>query len=379
MQVVQGQWSADAGWRFDAAAASGLPESAQLVLYFAAPGTLDDGSRLRELRARCPAAKLVGCTTGGEILGSEVYDGTIAAAAIRFAAARVELRSENVESCGGSYQAGCRLGAGLPHPGLRGVFVLSDGTRVNGSDLVRGLKETLPDGTVLTGGLAGDGAAFKATLVGADAEPVAGAILALGFYGDGLDIRHGSFGGWDAFGPERLITRADGNVLFELDGEPALDLYQRYLGDEAANLPGSALLFPLRVRMQQDRGADLVRTVVGVDEERRALIFAGDVPAGCTAQLMHGDFDHLIDGAGIAARQAVGDGSAALAILVSCIGRKLLLGQRIAEEVEAVTAVLGAACTPIGFYSYGEISPHAFTGSCELHNQTMTITVIREA
>lgn len=377
MRVELGQWTADSGWRFEAAASSDLP-AAQLVLYFAAPGTLTDAQRLRELRDLCPAAKLVGCTTGGEILGAEVYDGTIAAAAIRFSRAVVELRSEHVDACGGSREAGRRLGMALPHQGLRGVFVLSDGTRVNGSDLVRGVKETLPEGTILTGGLAGDGAAFKATLVGADAEPAAGIILALGFYGEGLDIRHGSFGGWDAFGPERLITRSEGNVLYELDNQPALDLYKRYLGEEAANLPGSALLFPLRVRASQNQATDLVRTVVGIDEERRAMIFAGDVPVGCSAQLMRGNFEHLIDGAGIAARQACGDGGPSLAILVSCIGRKLLLGQRVAEEVEVVAGVLGSDCAPIGFYSYGEISPHDFTGSCELHNQTMTVTVFRE-
>ena len=377
MRVELGQWTSDSGWRFEAAGTSGL-HSAQLVLYFAAPGTLADGQGLRDLRALYPAAKLVGCTTGGEILGADVYDGTIAAAAVSFARAGIELRCEDVDSCGGSHEAGRRLGTHLPHQGLRGVFVLSDGTRVNGSDLVRGLKEALPAGTILTGGLAGDGAAFKATLVGADAEPVAGAILALGFYGDGLDIRHGSFGGWDAFGPERLITRSEGNVLYELDHQPALDLYKRYLGEEAANLPGSALLFPLRVRASENQGTDLVRTVVGVDDEHHAMIFAGDVPVGCSAQLMRGNFEHLIDGAGVAARQAGGDGTASLAILVSCIGRKLLLGQRVAEEVEAVTGVLGPGCAPIGFYSYGEISPHDFTGSCELHNQTMTITVFRE-
>ncbi|MBI5166048.1 MAG: FIST C-terminal domain-containing protein [Magnetospirillum sp.] len=376
MHVGSGRWTAEAGWQFDATATD--LDAAQLVLYFAAPGALTDGSRLRELRQRFPVAKLVGCTTGGEIFGAEVYDGTIAVAAIRFARAHVALHAEQIDACGGSFEAGRRLGAGLPHPGLRGVFVLSDGTRVNGSELVRGLKEGLPEGVVLTGGLAGDGAAFKLTLVGADRDPVAGTILALGFYGDSLDIRHGSFGGWDTFGPERRITRSDGNILYELDGEPALDLYKRYLGEEAARLPGSALLFPLRVKAHPDQATEVVRTVVGIDEPRHAMIFAGDVPTGSTAQLMHGDFEHLIEGAGMAARQAYGDGTASLAILVSCIGRKLLLGQRIAEEVEAVTGVLGPQCVPIGFYSYGEISPHDFSGSCELHNQTMTITVIHE-
>lgn len=376
MLVGSGQWTMKAGWQFDATAPR--LETPQLVLYFAAPGILADRTRLEGLRRAFPTAKLVGCTTGGEILGTEVSDGTIVAVAVQFAHSHVELRSETLEGCGGSYETGRRLGSELPHQGLRAAFVLSDGTQCNGSDLVRGLKETLPADTILTGGLAGDGAAFVETLVGADGDPAPGQVLALGLYGDRLEIRHGSFGGWDSFGPERVITRSEGNVLYELDDQPALDLYKRYLGEEAAHLPGSALLFPLRVRAHQDQAADLVRTVVGIDEERRAMIFAGDVPCGSSAQLMRGDFDHLIAGAGTAARQAGADGSAALAILVSCIGRKLLLGQRVAEEVEAVAGVLGPDCLPIGFYSYGEISPHQFTKSCELHNQTMTITILDE-
>ncbi len=375
MRVDLGQWTEAAGWRFRSPA--GDPAAVQLVLYFASPALCHDISWWQALRTAYPSAKLVGCTTGGEILGSDVYDGTVVVAAIGFARARVDLRAVAIEDCATSLEVGRRLGDGLPPQGLRGVFVLSDGTRVNGSDLVRGLKEVLPDGAILTGGLAGDGDAFRSTLVGADGVPAAGMVCAIGFYGDDLNIRHGSFGGWDAFGPERHVTRSSGNVLYELDGEPALDLYKRYLGDEAANLPGSALLFPLRVR-SDEAGSEVVRTVIGVDEERRGMIFAGDVPEGAVAQLMRGNFEHLVEGAGKAARQAATAERDGLAILVSCIGRKLLMGQRVAEEVEAAGEVFGAAFPAIGFYSYGEISPHDFTGSCELHNQTMTITVLGE-
>jgi hypothetical protein len=85
-----------------------------------------------------------------------------------------------------------------------------------------------------------------------------------------------------------------------------------------------------------------------------------------------------VDGAGRAAESAAAVSGPCLGLLVSCIGRKLLMGQRIAEEVEIVADVLGAGASLMGFYSYGEISPHGFTGKCELHNQTMTITTISE-
>lgn len=373
MQIGLELWTPDRGWL---AVGEGLGAPAHLVLYFAAPGVMADGGLLADMRGRYPGAPIVGCTTGGEILGESVHDGALVVAALRFEQARVRVASRAIGGRQDSSAVGRALATDLTAEDLRGVLVLSDGLNVNGSDLVRGLKDVLPAEVVLTGGLAGDGAAFVSTLVGADADPRTGMVAAIGFYGARLDIRHGSFGGWDAFGPERLITRSAENVLYEIDGEPALDLYCRYLGDEASNLPGSALLFPLRIRSPHDLGTDLVRTVVGIDAANKAMIFAGDVPAGHVCQLMRGNFDHLIDGAGRAATQVGGGGG--LAILISCIGRKLLLGQRVDEEVEAVCRVLGDGCRTIGFYSYGEISPHGATASCALHNQTMTITLIDE-
>ncbi|MBI5121427.1 MAG: FIST C-terminal domain-containing protein [Rhodospirillales bacterium] len=349
----------------------------QLVLYFASPGLLNDGQRYQELRAAFPGAHLIGCTTGGEILGEEVLDGTIAVTVIQFEQGKIEVASHALTEGENSRVAGRAMAARLRHDGLKAVFILSDGTKINGSDLVTGVREVVGDQVIITGGLAGDGADFKQTLVGCDAQPAEGMLAIIGFYG-AVNINHGSFGGWDRFGPERIITKSEANVLFELDNEPALDLYKRYLGEEAQRLPASALLFPLSVRSGADDKGDVVRTVVGIDEAKKAMIFAGDVPQGYIAQLMRGNFDHLVEGAQKAAEQAGQPPAASLAILVSCIGRKLLLEQRIVEEVEAVAPVLGAAARLTGFYSYGEISPHGFTGKCELHNQTMTITVISE-
>ena len=232
----------------------------------------------------------------------------------------------------------------------------------------------------MTGGLAGDGARFEVTLVGADGAPEEGRIAAIGLYGQSLTVGHGSVGGWDVFGPERTITRSSGNVLYELDGKPALDLYRTYLGDEAKNLPGSGLLFPLKIRPPHGPTQDVVRTIVGIDEDANSLIFAGNIPEGYVGQLMRGNFENLIEGAAEAARMAGSavNGERKLVVLVSCIGRKLLLGQPIGEEVEAVSQVFGEETPVIGFYSYGEISPHAQTGICDLHNQTMTVTVLAE-
>jgi len=354
-----------------------------LVLYFGSREMLADGARYRELRAMFPKACLMGCTTGGQIHGDELDD-DLNAIALRFDASKNKATSEEINNADDSRRCGEEIGRKLASPDLAGVFVLSDGLNVNGSELVAGITAQVGDVSI-TGGLAGDGPEFVETLVGIDSPPRSRMIAAVGFYGKAVKVGHGSAGGWDVFGPNRRITRAKGNILLELDGKPALDLYARYLGEDEVNaLPGSALLFPLQIHDPKRPNHKIVRTILAVDRDEKSMTFAGDMPEGWDAQLMRGTFDRLASGAANAAQQARDglDGcrdNDGVAILVSCIGRRLLMGQRALDEVEAAGAALGSKLHRLGFYSYGEISPHAVSGICELHNQTMTVTTITEA
>jgi hypothetical protein len=382
MRVAQLTWSDTAGW----AVAPGERTHADLVFFFGSRQALACGARYRELRAMYPDAHILGCSTGGQIRNQDVSDDEIAAAAIRFDATPLRVACEPAPAPERSRACGEAIGRALAAPSLVGIFVLSDGLNVNGSELVAGIIGAVGKQVSVTGGLAGDGAEFRETLVGADCPPRKQVVAAVGFYGTAIRIGHGSAGGWDEFGPRRQITHSRGNVLFEFDGEPALDLYERYLGeDEARGLPGSGLLFPLRIFDPERPDHDIVRTILAVDHQARSMTFAGDVPEGWTAQLMRGNFDRLAAGAAMAARQAadgVGPGrtgSDQVAILVSCIGRRLLMGQHTADELEAASAEFGPHIPQLGFYSYGEISPHRVSGVCELHNQTMTVTMIAEA
>ena len=354
-----------------------------LIIYFGSRTALASGAAFEQLKATCPGAMILGCTTGGQIHEHDAVDDEITGVAIRFDETKIRLVSEMVGCSADSRSCGRAIGERLLAPDLAGIFILSDGLNVNGSELVAGITEMIGPHIPLTGGLAGDGSQFEETLVGANCAPQSRMVAGIGFYGNAIRIGHGSAGGWDVFGPWRTVTRSQGNVLFELDGEPALNLYERYLGDEAEGLPGAGLLFPLQIQNPDNADHRIVRTILAVDRDKRSLTFAGDVPEGWSAQLMRGNFDHLSRGAADAARQAtegLADGQATngVALLVSCIGRRLLMGQRVSEEIEAAGAVLGTQFARLGFYSYGEISPHAVSGICELHNQTMTITTITE-
>src|SRR6202051_1748625 len=344
MQAHQLSWTETSGWR----GGNGHGGSENLVLFFGARQALACGARYRELRAMFPNAHILGCSTGGQIVNDDVTDDEIAVATLHFDTTRLRLACEAASAPENSRSCGEAIGRSLAADDLAGIFVLSDGLNVNGSELVAGLTSAVDPRVSVTGGLAGDGAKFQETLVGSDCEPRKQTVAAVGFYGPPVRIGHGSAGGWDEFGPRRRITRSRGNVLFELDGEPALDLYERYLGeDDVKGLPGTALLFPLRIRNPDRPDHDIVRTILAVDHETRSMTFAGDVPEGWTAQLMRGNFDRLAAGAAKAARQAA-DGIGEIqtgdqvAILVSCIGRRLLMGQHISDELEAVSAEIGS-------------------------------------
>lgn len=382
MKVEKRLWTAAGGWQLLRAGTEAA--NAQVVVIFGSRGALSDPAHLPALRQAYPAARLVGCSTAGEIAGTDVLDDSIVAVALAFEHTTVRVVQQSLAGAEGSAAAGTALAQALMQgpdaSTLAHVLVFSDGIHVNGSALVAGMQQQLPAHVMVTGGLAGDGAAFERTLVVCDTEVSDRTIVAVGLYGDRLRVGHGSLGGWDPFGPERMITRSEGNVLYELDGAPALSLYKSYLGAHAKDLPNSGLLFPLSIRETAD-GRSVVRTILAVDEAAGSLIFAGDVPQGHRAQLMKANFDRLIDGAqgaAVSAATEFGDGSPAVALLISCVGRKLVLKQRIEEEVESVRDVLGDGAALVGFYSYGEIAPGNASRCSELHNQTMTITTLDE-
>jgi hypothetical protein len=371
------RWLPDHGWHSRGTRLSGF--RADLLLVFGDGRRLAESDALPSLERAHPNAVIASVSTAGEIVDQSVLEGSVVALAMEFASTQVRAVRETIGVDESSDVIAERLASRLSPADLAHVFLFSDGLHVNGSTLAQGLAARLPKGVALTGGLAGDGDRFVRTCVGLGSSVAERDVVAIGLYGRALHVGYGSVGGWDAFGPERLITRAHGNVLRSLDGEPALALYKRYLGPAAAGLPASALLFPLAL-LRGDGSPPLVRTVLAVNDNDDSMTFAGDVPEGASVRLMRANFDRLVDGAELAALEAhsrLGRGASA-AVLVSCVGRRLVLKQRVEDEIDGVRSVLGPETSIAGFYSYGEISPVADAAGCELHNQTMTITTLVE-
>jgi hypothetical protein len=380
MKIASFCYENEGGWVETLNSYADFDSPQTLIIIFGDSSYSDKPQLIQQISKTYPNSKIIGCSTAGEVLGQTITEKSLVGAIIKFEKTEISLSYSGIENSKDSFAAGENLAKALNRKDLRGVLILSDGLNINGSKLIEGINSVLPSSVVVTGGLAGDDGRFSHTWVIKNGVAEDKVVSAVGFYGENVTIGHGSKGGWDIFGPERRVTKSIDNELFELDGKPALQLYKDYLGDRAADLPASALLFPLALRTVESDQKQIVRTILSINEEKQSMTFAGDVPENSLVQLMRANFDRLIDGASEAAimtRQNVDSVENVFSIAISCVGRRLILGERAEEELEAVMDYLPRNTTQIGFYSYGEISPYA-SGHCDLHNQTMTLTTFTE-
>lgn len=379
MKTEQKKWSKNSGWESISNNKKCL--SSQLVFIFGDREILKNKSMQNEIKNFYPHADFIGCSTAGEIIGDKIYDNSLTLTAVYFEKTELRFSKIKINDMRESYNAGAKLIVNLPKNNLKHIFVLSNGLNINGSDLTQGIIDNLPKGVTVTGGLAGDQDKFQETIVLLNDDAHKNNVACVAFYSDNLKIGYGSMGGWTSFGIDRLVTKSKDNILYELDGKPALDLYKKYLGKQADGLPATGLLFPLSIILETNKN-HLVRTILGIDNDKGSMTFAGNITQGSYVRLMKANFEQLVQGAYEAAKisaNILGDTSAELAILISCVGRKLILKQRIEEETEIVKEKFGQNTHLTGFYSYGEICPFDMNNKkAELHNQTMTITVFAE-
>lgn len=367
----------------DLSSSSPLP-NANLVLVFGSVKRFGDAKLASILKERYPTAQIVGCTTSGEINPSGVFDDSLQITAILWE--KTMQRAVHVKMSGmqNSFETAAGVAKQLKAESLRTVLVFSDGLNVNGSELLLGFQSVLGD-IPIVGGLAGDGGAFVKTLQLFNDTISDNLIIAVGLYGNNLITASGALGGWKPYGPPRKITRSQKNVVFEMDGKPALPLYRMYIGEHyAKGLPGTGLKFPFAVIEEGKRDVEKVRTLLAIDSTNNSLTFAGNVEEGETVRFCQTTHDRLVEGAGGAAHLVTGNLNGAnmsqpgLALCVSCVGRKGVMAELVSDEIKMVQQILGPQTSLTGFYSYGELAPRPNTNDSVLHNQTMTIGYLSE-
>lgn len=364
----------------DLSSTSPLP-SANLVLVFGSVKRFGEAKLQSILKARYPTAQIIGCSTSGEITATGVYDDSLQITAILWEKTVQRVTHTKMTGMQNSFETAVTLAKQLKSDSLKAVLVYSDGLNVNGSELLEGFKSELGE-TPIMGGMAGDGFNFSKTVQLFNDTVSDGLVIAVGLYGNSLIAATGVGLGWKPYGPPRKVTKSDKNVVLELDGKPALPLYNMYIGSHSAKgLPGSGLNFPFAIIEDGKRDIEKIRTLLAIDPKNNSLTFAGNVNEGETVRFCQSTHDRLVEGAGDAAHLVSNHtnvNQTGLAICVSCVGRKGVMAELVTDEVKLVQQILGGQTAITGFYSYGEFAPRPDTNDSVLHNQTMTIGYLSE-
>jgi hypothetical protein len=324
---------------------------------------------------------LIGCTTAGEISTDGFTTGSAVLGGI--ASDQINFEMVSVRDIGRNSQEAGRELATAFSDSVCYVQLFSDGLSGNGSAILRGMAAAFKAEIPVAGGTAGDEGKFIKTWQFRGDQVLSDAAVAMGFSGD-FKLGTGVWSGWSPIGLPKRVTRAKGNVLYELNGESALNVYERFLGKHAQRLPAVGVEYPLGIIGQFDGpdGSDhlLLRATMSVDREERSIRFAGEIPEGAMVYLTCGDRSAILDATEKAVRLAIQDlgdtTTPSIVFFYSCMARKTLLGLRTKDEIERVHSQFIPAVPIIGFYTYGEYCRVNRNGPSLLHNETATLSVI---
>lgn len=366
-------------WDFSSVNDPSITENNNLIFLYLDRFLIDEYPNIiSDVRSQFPNSSVVTQTTCGNIKNNATITDEPIANLIHFEKSSFKPIKYSINIEDDLFLLGKKIVNDLASDDLKHILILSVGNDFNTSAIIDGVNEALENQNNITisGGIAGDDNRFEKTLVGLNDVVDDHCVVGIGLYGEHLNVKTSSIGGWKAFGPKRLVTKSNQNVLFEIDYQPAVDLYKKYLGEEYANqLPEAALLFPLELS-RKDEDVSLVRTIISLDDDNNSMTFAGDIPEGSSIRLMRTNTDEIILAAGRSIDKVYSDDIEAV-FIVSCAGRRWILNSRTDEELDEIKDRLPEETPIFGFYSYGEISMYGVT-TCEVFNQTMTITALSE-
>lgn len=356
-----------------------------LVLLFASV-RFEQDALLRGILSVTWDAPLVGCSTAGEILPEGPSRRSLVVMTIRSTTLKITTGvghriSANPRQAG-QEAANQMTAAKLPSP--HGLLMFSDGLTGNVAEVVRGMQDVLGLSFPIVGGSSADDFRFTRTYqyyrgqLFNDSVPT---VLLAGPIALGVGARHG----WKPLGKPRQVTRAAANVVQELDGQSAVNLYETYFGKAAASLKSEVLadmsiVYPLGMPIPGEEEY-LLRNVLRVDPNG-ALVYAGEIPEGTEVRLMMGSKAKALEAARRAAELAmlaIAPRSPSFALVFSSCSRSRLFGNRAGEEISEIRNVLGKTVPLIGFYDYGEQAPltaAGFKGRSYFHNESLVVCVV---
>lgn len=326
----------------------------------------DQKELIRGVREVAPQSLMSGCSDAGEITNRGPMKESVVVMAIKSDTVTFTT-ALGMDVKAGPRNAGQAVARAIkenaPAP-LRALAMFPDVLVGNGADIVRGVLDTMGAHFPVVGGAAGDDFLFQKTFQYHNGEVVSGAVAGVGFSGNfsmGIGMRHG----WVPIGMPMKVTKAEGAVLHELDGRPAVSIYEDYFGENTEDLRKEplarmAITYPLGIKVGESEEY-LIRDPITVDE-KGSITCAAEIPEGSEVRLMIGSKEKAIEAAQEAARHLMSEfetekTSPKFVLMFNCIAREKLFGQKANEEIQAVMDILGRDVPLIGFYTYGEQAP----------------------
>jgi hypothetical protein len=337
---------------------------------------------------------MVGGTTAGEISSNGFSTDSVVIMAIiseelEFCTAISEHMSINEKQCARTLAE--TLKETVTFDNALSLIVFPNGMGGDGVKVITGLNEILNNTVEIVGGCCGDDENFTNSFQYCDGKVYEDAIAGLLIKGDSSKFKTGIGvrSGFESIGNKMYCTASEGNVLKQIDNEPALDIYTELLGEERSKrFPEVCLEYPFGLIDEEisffsgetEQKYFQLRCGFSVDYSEKTITLSGSVPDGSALTLTTGTRNDLIDGAKQAVQQAstcLTGCEPVLLIIFSCVGRKVVLGRRVVEETLTVNSVFGNTVPGIGFYTYGEIGPinklEKSLSATKFHNETFVI------
>lgn len=330
---------------------------------------------LQEIDRAFPDIELIGCTTDGELSSVLEFQQDSIVLTV-FYGEGVEIRaavgrniSQDPEGIARATAAAVKREFNLP---IRLAIALPESLTTSAVSILRGLEAGLGDNIPLFGGAAAEPREVQRTYQFYKTEVFSDAVPILLFAGD-IQFSHGLASGWQPMGKRSQITKVDKNIIYEIDGKPALDFYHHYLNDYK---PDSA--YPLAV-FPPGEERFFLRGAISYDLEEGSVKVSGDVPEQSIVQITDTTLEDVVNASAASFAEAWKNYAGTepkAALCFSCAWRRWVMGTRANEEYQALAPALQDKIPASGFYTYGEVAPLQDNGQTFFHNTTFVTLLI---
>lgn len=334
---------------------------------------------LRLIQKTFPGIELIGGTTNGE-LSSILEFQQDSLTLMLFASDHVEIRAglgrhASQEPYQAAHQAITQAQAQNTTP-PRLCITFPESLTSSGAKILEGLKQSLGEDIPILGGLTADDYTFDKTYQFFHDQVLSDSVPVLVFFGD-LQISHGVSSGWKPISPKSRVTKVEGNVVYEIEGQRALDFYQDYLGAE--RFVNNYAIHALAVFEEKERF--YMRAPNSYDLDSGTVTFFADIPEQVLVQISDASREDILAASKASLQEALNHypgTQPTAALLISCSARRRILGTSTSQEYQLIKTHLPQGLPCCGFYAYGEIAPLEQNGSTRFHNKTFVTLLMGE-